>query len=158
MNNTLICFFSASSNKITKQVAEKLAKIIQGDLFEIEPKEIYTEKDLDWTNNESRSSIEMQNKNSRPGIKNKINNLDNYNKVIIGFPIWWYTAPTIINTFLEENNLEGKDIYIFITSGSSTDKGIIDDLKETYPKLNYISSKRFTKEDQEDSYLEWIRE
>ena len=106
MNNKLIVYFSASGT--TKIVSEKLSNIIGADLFEIVPKEKYTNADLDWTNKESRSSVEMQDKNSRPEILNKLDNIDKYDTIILGFPVWWYTAPTIINTFIEDNDLTNK--------------------------------------------------
>ena len=101
MDKTLICYFSASGT--TKQIAEKLSSIIDCDIFEIEPKVLYTKEDLDWMDKKSRSTLEMADKKSRPEIKNKIENISEYQKIIIGFPVWWYTVPTIINTFIEEN-------------------------------------------------------
>ena len=118
MRKVLVSYFSASG--VTKRVAEKIAKAINGDLFEIEPTQKYTSEDLDWTNKQSRSSIEMQDKTFRPQILNKVSNIIEYDTVVLGFPVWWYTAPTIINTFIEENNLKEKNIYIFVTSGGSS--------------------------------------
>jgi len=138
----LICYFSATGT--TKKVAEKISNYLEEDIFEIEPVEKYTREDLDWKNDNSRSSIEMNDKNSRPSIKNKIENLSDYDTIIIGYPIWWYVAPTIINTFIEENDLENKNIYIFATSGSSSIEDSFSKLKETYPKLNFIKAKRFS--------------
>jgi len=156
MNKTLICYFSASG--VTKKVAENLAKTIEGDLFEIEPQEKYTSADLDWTNNESRTSIEMQDKSSRPIITKKIENLDQYTKVVIGFPVWWYTVPTIVNTFIEENDLSNKQIYVFITSGGTSETGSFNDLKNTYPNLNFVSARRFTGDETLDEYRSFIEE
>ena len=116
MSNILVSYFSASGN--TKKVAEKVAMAVEGDLFEIEPKDRYSEADLDWTNRQSRSSIEM-NENIKPEILNKVSDLDNYQKIVLAFPIWWYKEPTIIDKFLEENDMTGKNIYLFVTSGSS---------------------------------------
>ena len=113
----LVAYFSASG--VTKAVAERLAKAADADIFEIEPSVPYTSADLDWTNRKSRSSVEMQNPNSRPGIAKKIDNMDNYDVVFIGFPIWWYVAPTIINTFLESYDFSGKTVVPFATSGGS---------------------------------------
>lgn len=154
MNKILICYFSASG--VTRRVAEKLANLKQANLFEIEPVEKYTETDLDWTNKTSRSSIEMQDKSFRPAVKNKVSNLNDYDTIILGFPVWWYTAPTIINTFIEENNLIGKDIYIFVTSGSSSFGGSLKDLRETYPNLNFISGVRFTPSTSDNEILTWL--
>ena len=154
MSKILISYFSASG--VTKSVAEKIANAVNGDLFEIEPVQKYTPEDLDWTNKQSRSSIEMNNKSSRPQIVNKVPNIVDYDTVILGFPVWWYTAPTIINTFIEENNLEGKNIYVFVTRGGSGSEGSFRDLKITYKNLNFISNKRFTGRETDQDYINWI--
>ena len=140
MSKILVSYFSASG--VTKGVAEKIANAVEGDLFEIEPVEKYTDADLNWMDKQSRSTIEMNDRSFRPPVKNKVENLGDYDKVVIGFPVWWYTAPTIINTFIEENDLTGKSIYVFCTSGSSGVDGSLNDLKNTYPNLNFISGKR----------------
>lgn len=155
MSKVLVSYFSASG--VTKRVAEKIAKAINGDLFEIEPTQKYTSEDLDWTNKQSRSSIEMQDKTFRPQILNKVSNIIEYDTVVLGFPVWWYTAPTIINTFIEENNLKGKNIYIFVTSGGSSSEGSFKDLKNTYNNLNFISNKRFTGRESDEDYINWIK-
>lgn len=144
----VVCYFSASGT--TRLVANKIKECLNCDAFEIEPVTIYTNEDLDWTNKNSRSSVEMNDRSFRPPIKNKLMNIDNYHTIILGFPVWWYTAPTIINTFLEENNLEGKDIYVFVTSGSSSVDGSFNDLKNTYPNLKFIKGSRFQKEVTDD--------
>lgn len=113
----LVAYFSASG--VTKSTAETLAKEIGADLFEIEPKEAYTKADLDWTNSSSRSTVEMKNKSFRPEIIKKTLDLSAYDTVFVGFPIWWYVAPTIINTFGESYNFSGKTIVPFATSGGS---------------------------------------
>ena len=113
----LVAYFSASG--ITKAVAEKLARIKEADLFEIIPQEMYTSDDLDWTNANSRSSIEMKDKSSRPKIISKVKNINEYDVIYLGFPIWWYQAPTIINTFLEMYDFNGQTIIPFATSGGS---------------------------------------
>ena len=95
----LVAYFSASG--VTAKAAEKLAEAAQADLYEIKPKLPYTRADLDWTDKKSRSSVEMNDKASRPAIADKVENMEEYDTVFIGFPIWWYVAPTIINTFLE---------------------------------------------------------
>lgn len=154
MKNILVSYFSASG--VTKNVAKKLSEAVDGDLFEIEPVGIYTSEDLDWTNKQSRTSIEMNDKASRPAIKNKVSNIDKYDIVIIGFPVWWYTAPTIINTFIEENNLLGKDVYVFVTSGGSSSEKSINDLRNTYPDIKLISSKRFNGNESNEEYKTWI--
>lgn len=150
MNKILICYFSASGT--TKNIAEKIKNALEGDLFEIKPTEAYTKEDLDWTNEKSRSSIEMKDKTSRPSIVENIKNIKDYNTIVIGFPVWWYTAPTIINTFIEENDLTNKEIYIFVTSGSSSETSSFSDLKQTYPNLNFISAKRYKGTESLDEY------
>ena len=99
MRKKLVAYFSASG--VTKAVAEHLARAADADLFEIKPETPYTRADLDWTNKKSRSSIEMSDPNSRPKIAEKVSNMDSYDTVFIGFPIWWYVAPAIIKTFVE---------------------------------------------------------
>ena len=155
MSNILVSYFSASG--VTKGVAEKIANAVNGDLFEIEPVQKYTDEDLDWTNKQSRSTIEMNNRSFRPPVLNKVSNINEYNTVIIGFPVWWYTAPTIINTFIEENNLEGKNVYVFVTSGGSGSEESFRDLKNTYSNINFISSKRFRGNESKEEYINWIK-
>ena len=152
---TLITYFSASG--VTKKEAEKLAKLINADLFEIEPKVKYTEDDLNWMNPNSRSSVEMKNRSYRPEAASKVANLLQYDKVAIGFPVWWYTAPTIINTFIEENDLTNKDIYVFVTSGSSSYVSSFEDLKKTYPKLHFIRGIRLTGKENEKTLLDFFK-
>ncbi len=154
MEKYLVCYFSASGN--TKMAAEKIRDVVKGDLFEIVPLLPYSDEDLDWTNKESRSSREMNDLSYRPEVSQKVSNLENYNKVIIGFPIWWYTAPTIINTFIEENDLTGKDVYVFATSGSSSVDKSFNDLKKSYPNLNFIKGVRFNRIVSEREILDWI--
>ncbi len=118
MSNSLVVYFSATG--ITKKVASKLSQKVGADLFEIVPKEVYTSEDLDWKNPESRSSQEMGDFESRPEIQNKISGFEKYSTIYIGFPIWWYQAPTIINTFLESYDFKGKTLSVFATSGGSS--------------------------------------
>ena len=99
----------------------------------------------------------MDNINSRPKILNKVENIDNYNTILIGYPIWWYTAPRIINTFIEENNLKNKKIYLFATSGGSGIEKSLSDLKDTYKDLNFISTKRFSGNEDANTYLNWLK-
>ena len=117
MSKTLVAYFSASG--VTKKMAENLAEAADADLFEIKPETPYTKADLDWTKKTSRSTIEMNDPASRPAIAEKLGNMDAYDTVFVGFPIWWYVAPKIINTFLESYDLSGKTIIPFATSGSS---------------------------------------
>ena len=155
MSKILVSYFSASG--VTKKVAVKVAESIKADLFEIEPVQKYTDEDLNWHDKKSRSSIEMQDKTSRPEIRNTVSNIDEYDTIIIGFRFWWYTAPTIINTFIEENNLEGKNVYVFVTSGGSSSQGSFKDLKNTYKNLDFISDKRFKGNENPEEYINWIK-
>ena len=117
MSKKLVAYFSASG--VTAKVAETLAEAIDADIFEIEPKVPYTEADLDWMDKKARSTIEMSNPASRPEIAVKRDNMKDYDTIFVGFPIWWYVAPRIINTFLEGCELSGKTVIPFATSGSS---------------------------------------
>lgn len=117
MNRKLVAYFSASG--VTAKVAEKLSEAIGADLYAIEPEVPYTKADLDWMDKKSRSTIEMNNPASRPAIAGKRDNMNDYDTVFVGFPTWWYVAPTIINTFLESYDLTGKTIIPFATSGGS---------------------------------------
>ena len=113
----LVAYFSASG--VTKRAASLLAKAADADLFEIQPKTPYKAADLDWTNKSSRSSLEMNDPASRPEIKSRVDDLSDYDTIFLGFPVWWYTAPTIIKTFLEAHDFSGKEIVLFATSGGS---------------------------------------
>lgn len=117
MSRKLVAYFSASG--VTAKVAEKLSEAIGADLYAIEPEVPYTKANLDWMDKKSRSTIEMNNPASRPAIAGKRDNMNDYDTVFVGFPIWWYVAPTIINTFLESYDLTGKTIIPFATSGGS---------------------------------------
>lgn len=142
MNNdkkTLVAYFSATGT--TKAVAEDLAKVMDATLFEIEPQQPYSAADLDWRDSLSRSSVEMHDLNSRPAVKNKVADIDNYEVVFLGYPVWWYVAPTIINTFIEENNLKDKKVYCFATSGGSPIGPCVEALKKQYPDINWQEGK-----------------
>ena len=154
MSKVLVSFFSASG--ITKGVAEKIAKAVDGDLFEIEPAQKYTDADLDWTNKKSRSSIEM-NEGVKPEIARKVSNLDEYDTICLGFPIWWYKEPTIINKFLEENDMTNKIIYVFVTSGSSSIDSTYKSIKSDFPDLNFVAGKRFSGRESEEEIKEWVK-
>ena len=114
----LVTYFTASSGN-TKKIAQKIASSLDADIKEIEPKEIYTNADLNWMDKNSRSTIEMQDKNSRPEMKGKID-VSSYDVVFVGFPVWWYQEPSIIDTFLESGDFKGKVLVPFATSGSSS--------------------------------------
>ncbi len=113
----LVAYFSATGK--TKSVAEKVATDLGADIFEIAPEVAYTNADLNWTNKKSRSSVEMSDKSFRPKMNGETVDISKYDEIYIGFPVWWYVAPTIINTFLESYDLTGKTIKLFATSGGS---------------------------------------
>ena len=138
-SNILVAYFSATGT--TKAVAEKIASASGADLFEIVPEVRYSEDNLNWRDSLSRSSVEMADKSSRPAIAEKVRNTDNYDVVYIGFPIWWYTAPTIINTFIEENDLSGKTVKLFATSGGSDIRRAVKEMEKAYPDLNWAGGK-----------------
>ena len=117
MSKKLVAYFSASG--VTAKVAQALAEAIGADIFEIAPKVPYTEADLNWMDEKARSTIEMNDTSSRPEIESKRDNMSEYDTFFVGFPIWWYVAPTIINTFLESYDLTGKTVIPFATSGTS---------------------------------------
>lgn len=127
MNKTLVAYFSASGT--TAKVAEMLAKAANADVYEIKPAVPYTRADLDWMNKKSRSSVEMSDKSSRPELADKSADIANYDTILLGFPIWWYVAPTIINTFLESYDFSGKKIVLFATSGGSGFGKTVEGLK-----------------------------
>ena len=136
---TLVAFFSASPEHITAKVAKTLAEATDADLFEIVPEQIYSVEDLDWRDQQSRSTIEMKDSTARPAVASKVENMAQYNTIYVGFPIWWYTAPRIINTFLEQYDLTGKTIIPFATSGGSGMGKSGEDLKKaSAPNANWI--------------------
>ena len=155
MSKTLVAYFSATG--ATKRLAQKLSKLLHADIFEIEPEVKYTEEDLRWPDKGNRACMEMKNKRFRPLVLNKLEDVSKYDKVLLGFPVWYYTAPTIINTFLEENNLNGKDVYLFITSGATPVDKSLKDLRKSYPNVNFISGKRFNGSFMDEDVLEWVR-
>lgn len=131
MSRKLVAYFSASG--VTAKLAEQLSEAIGADLHEIRAKEQYSQADLDWRNDKSRSSIEMKNKTFRPEIVYDKISISEYDTVFVGFPIWWYVAPTIINTFLESHDFSGKTVVVFATSGSSDFGNTINELKISLP-------------------------
>ena len=151
MSKVLVSYFTASGT------TKRIATAVNGDLFEIEPKEKYTDNDLNWMDKQSRSSIEM-NQNIKPDILNKVSNLDDYDIILLGFPIWWYKEPTIIDKFLDENDITNKKIYVFVTSGSSTVDSTYKSLKSNYPNLNFIKGKRFTGNESIEEFRLWVEE
>jgi len=142
MSKTLVAYFSTTGN--TAKLAETLASAVGSDLHEIQPKQPYTSADLDWTDNKSRCFIEMHDKSFRPEILGKVDNMQQYDTIYIGFPIWWAVAPTIVNTFLEQYNLEGKTIIPFATSGSSGMEKVNADLQNSCKGAILKDGKRFS--------------
>lgn len=140
MSKTLVAYFSASGT--TSEIAKEVSELTGGDLFEIKPVVPYTKEDLDWTNKNSRTSIEMQDEKSRPKIAEKLSNMADYDTVFLGFPIWWYVAPTIINNFLESYDFSGKTIRPFFTSGGSGAGQTDERLQESAPKAIWRPAKR----------------
>ena len=139
MSKTLVVYFSATGT--TKAAAQRLAKEKNADLYEITPEQPYTAADLDWRDKQSRSTVEMKDKTSRPAIKGRCENIAQYDTVWIGFPVWWYTAPTIVNTFIEAHDLSGKVLNVFATSGGSNVTGSANDLKKAYPQYTWGESR-----------------
>ena len=117
MSKVLVAYFSASG--VTKKVAEELAKVEKADLFEITPETLYTEDDLDWRNQQSRSTLEMKDLNCRPAIVGQVGNMAQYEAVFVGFPVWWGREPSVVDTFLDAYDFSGKKIVPFCTSGGS---------------------------------------
>lgn len=155
MKKPLVVYFSATGT--TKGKAEILARVLGADLREIVPAERYTAADLDWHDKKSRSSVEMADKSSRPAIAETVGNMAEYDTVFLGFPIWWYIAPTIVNTFLEAHDLAGKRVVPFFTSGGSGAGRTLDYLKPSAPKATFGQPKNLTHLD-ESAIRAWVRE
>ena len=132
--NRVVTYFSASG--MTAQKAKELSELLSADLYEIVPEYLYTVADLDWRDKNSRSTLEMKNRDQRPELKETDHDFSAYDEIWIGFPIWWYTAPTIINTFIEKYDFSGKKIILFATSGGSRIDKAVEDTKKQYPHLN----------------------
>jgi len=150
---TLVAYFSATGT--TKGVAQQLAEVTGADLHEIKPEKPYTDADLDWQDKQSRSTIEMEDKSSRPAITEKLPNMQEYDVIYVGFPIWWYTCPTIINTFMESYDFKGKTVIPFATSGGSSIKKTCEDLKTAYPEVNWKEGKLLNRASKSE-IEEWI--
>ena len=131
MSKKLVAYFSASG--VTAKVADMLDDAVGADIHEIRPKVLYTKADLNWMNKNSRSSIEMADKTIRPEIAESNVKIENYDVIFLGFPIWWYVAPTIINTFLESADFSGKKVILFATSGGSKFGKTVEELKISVP-------------------------
>ena len=154
MGKTLVAYFSASG--VTKKLAQTLADAIGADLFAIEPKLPYTRADLNWMDKQSRSTIQMQNPASRPEIAGTCANIADYDTVFVGFPIWWYVAPTIVNTFLESCDLTGKTVVPFATSGGSGMGKTADILRAVCPAADILPGKRLSARESAEAVRAWL--
>lgn len=154
MSKKLVAYFSASG--ITAKVAEDLADAIGADIFEIRPEVPYTKADLNWMDKKSRSTIEMSNPDSRPAIAAKRDNMDEYDTIFVGFPIWWYIAPTIINTFLESYDLKNKTIIPFATSGGSDMGKTNEKLAPSCPGSKLLHGKVFNASSTKADLSAWV--
>ena len=153
-SSVLVAYFSAQGH--TRSLAEKVAKATNGDLFEIEPEQPYTEADLDGWNDSARGTRESKDRSTRPGVKSHVDNFEKYDTIYLGFPIWWYTAPTIVNTFLEQYDTDGKVIIPFATSGGSPIGETEKDLRVSAPKAVFKQGKVINNYSQEE-VAEWIK-
>ena len=150
----LVAFFSASGT--TKKIAEMIAEAADADLHEIVPKVLYTKDDLNWMNKKSRSSIEMSDKSIRPEIADSNLDMASYDEIILGFPIWWYVAPTIINTFLEKYDLTGKKIVLFATSGGSGFGNTVKELQPSAPGAEIVEGKLLNRANKQE-IENWVK-
>lgn len=154
MGKKLVAYFSASG--VTKRTAEMVAEAAGADLYEITPVTAYTRADLDWMNKKSRSSVEMSNKSIRPEITEEDARIQDYDEIILGFPIWWYVAPTIINTFLEKYDFSGKKIVLFATSGGSGFGNTVKELKPSAPGAEFVEGKILNNMNKQD-IENWVK-
>ena len=155
MSKKLVAYFSASG--ITESVARNLSQTAGADLYRIQPEVPYTSTDLDWMNKKSRSSIEMNDPASRPAIAAEDLDISSYDVVFLGFPVWWYMAPTIINTFLETYDFSGKTVIPFATSGSSGIENCEKKLQQQYPSINWKSGKLLNGHPGQDVLDSWVK-
>lgn len=154
MAKKLVAYFSASG--VTKKVAEMISEVSEYELYEIKPKQAYTKADLNWMDKNSRSSVEMKDKKFRPEIITKDIEMSDYDEIILGFPIWWYVAPAIINTFLEAYDFSGKKITLFATSGGSGFGNTVSELKPSAPDAEIVEGKVLNKATKQE-IAEWIK-
>ena len=155
MSKKLVAYFSASGT--TAAVAKTLAEAAGASLYEIKPQVPYTRADLDWTNKKSRSSVEMNNRSFRPPLDGRDAHVEDYDTIFLGFPIWWYTAPSIINTFLESYDFTGKTIILFATSGGSGLGGTASDLKASAPGAVIRDGKLLNGRQTRESLATWVK-
>ncbi|MBE5959133.1 MAG: flavodoxin [Lachnospiraceae bacterium] len=155
MSKTLVAYFSASG--VTAKLSERLAKAIGADIYEIKPETPYTSADLNWQDKQSRSSVEMNDRSSRPAIGNSVDDIEKYDTVFVGFPIWWYREPSIIDTFLEAYNFEGKTIVPFATSGGSGLGDSSANMQALAKGAKVVEGKRFGSNASEDELSSWAK-
>ena len=153
MSKALVAYFSASG--VTKAVAERLAKGIGADLFEIEPAVPYTRADLNWQDKNSRSTIEMNDRSSRPAIASTVADMSQYDVVFVGFPVWWYREPSIIDTFMEQYDFSGKTVIPFATSGGSQLGDSAKNMQALARGSKVESGKRFASRTSEKELADW---
>ncbi|MBO4591264.1 MAG: flavodoxin [Eubacterium sp.] len=156
MGNVLVAYFSASG--VTAELSKKLADSIGADLFEIIPEQKYTSADLNWQDKQSRSSVEMNDRNSRPSIGNKVDNMDQYSTVFVGFPIWWYREPSIIDTFMEAYRFDGKTVIPFATSGGSGLGDSADNMKKLAKGAKVKTGQRFSSGVSKEELKQWAEQ
>ena len=156
MTKVLVAYFSASG--VTAKVAGKLANAIGADLYEIAPEIPYTKADLNWMNKKSRSSVEMGDRSSRPAISTKVENMDQYDIVFVGFPIWWYREPSIIDTFIESYDFSGKTVIPFATSGGSGLGDSYKNMQALAPSATLKDGRKFSPSASEASLKEWAEQ
>lgn len=154
MSKKLVAYFSASGT--TAAVARTLAEAAEADLYEIRPQTPYTRADLDWMNKKSRSSVEMNDKSFRPPLADKGARIEGYDTIFLGFPIWWYVAPTIINTFLESYDFSDKTIVLFATSGGSGFGGTVAGLRNSAPGSVIREGKLLNGRHSKESLAAWV--
>ena len=155
MSKSLVAYFSTTGT--TRKIAETIAEVVGADIYEIEPAEHYSSLDLDWDKQNSRSTIEMQNPNSRPALADTNFDVSSYDTIYLGFPIWWYVAPHIINTFLETYDFAGKTIITFATSGGSGFGDTLSRLRHSAPDSRFIQGRVFQGNIFQDTIATWIK-
>ncbi len=154
MKKRLVAYFSASG--VTRKTAELVAEAAGADLYEITPKVPYTKADLNWMDKNARSTVEMKDRKSRPALGGKELDLSTYDEILLGFPIWWYVAPTIINSFLEKHDFSGKRIILFATSGGSGFGNTVHELQSSAPKAEIVEGKLLNRMSRKD-ISEWVK-
>ena len=154
MSRKLVAYFSATGT--TAKLAETLAEAVGADIFEIVPKVPYTAADLNWQDKTARSTIEMQNPASRPAIAAKRENMADYDTIFVGFPIWWYVAPTIINTFLEQYDFSGKTVVLFATSGGSSFGEAVQHLQPSAPGAKIVEGRLLNGRPGKEKLEAWV--